>query len=930
MHRFVVIDLETTGNSPKKGDKIIQFAAVVYENGEIIHHYSTFLNPSQPISPFIEQLTGINDEMVEDAPFFEEVAPIILNLLEDSYFVAHNVIFDLSFLQEELRFAGYEPFLGPVLDTVEMTRFLYPSLSSYRLSGLSEHFSFQHDRPHQADSDAQVTALLLDRLLTKLTTLPSVTIKKLLELSASFTSDLEDLLEDILMSDIGRKNDNQFDILNGIALRKIQNDNGRKEQKKKVSYPTARESFIEKVKANQLFLEGEVREGQLDMMDLVQNALHSREHALIEAGAGLGKTMAYLLPSAVHSISKGKRMVVSTNTVQLQHQLIQRDMPYLKEALQVEVSVAVLKGRYHYLSLFRFEQLLKESDDNYDSILTKAKILIWLTETETGDVEEINLPSGGQFLWERLSTDYSQTEQIASHWQNRCFYQQMKSRAEQADLIITNHSILCKDIFEEPFIPAYQDVIIDEAHHFADIVSEFLGKQLDYVSINYTLSRLGTLHEVGIIRELNKLLKKRIATVLYSLDEKTTFLKTELDELFRMLRSYALSKAKKDNRESNRIIYKFDAATQEGMKWNAIIESVNRIRFCLVDSITIMNQVTMKLEQENLVNNKLTMLATDFNQIRDRMHDWKESLIRLFLSEQDQNVTWMEIEEKGAINSTGLFMQPFDSSEMIADQLLSKKDSVIFTSATLSVQQSFEFMVGRLGLVDFQPIRASFPSPFDFSAKAQVLIPTDLPNIKAVSHEEYIQAISAHIAAIARVTRGRMLVLFTSYDMLRKTFFQVKDQFELAGITLIGQGISSGGRSKITKTFMQSEQAVLFGTSSFWEGVDFPGEALSCLIIIRLPFTPPSQPLFEAKARQLENRGVNSFNELSLPQAVLRFKQGFGRLIRSKEDKGVVFVFDKRIITTWYGKTFIESLPELSVKKGNLPSLLQDVKNWIN
>jgi ATP-dependent DNA helicase DinG len=928
--RFVVIDLETTGNSPKKGDKIIQFAAVVYEKGEIVYSYSTFLNPSQAISPFIEQLTGINDKMVRNAPYFEEIAPIILNLLEDSYFVAHNVIFDLNFLQEELKLAGYEPFLGPVLDTVEMTRFLYPSLSSYRLGGLAEQFSIQHERPHQADSDAEVTALLLHKLLQKLGTLPQVTIKKLIDLAASFTSDLQELLEELLSSkEKELVYDEQFEIINGIALRKLKDLSQREGKRRQLSYPTIRQSFVFKVNAQELFQDGEIRDGQLEMMDLVQKAFHSHEHALIEAGAGLGKTLAYLLPAAIHSITKGCQVVVSTHTIQLQHQIIQRDLPLISKILEIPITAVVLKGRSHYLSLFRFEQLLKEADDNYDSILTKAKILIWLTETETGDIEEINLPSGGQFLWERLSTDYPVNEHISSKWHSRCFYQQMKKRAHQADLIITNHAILCKDILEEEFIPSYKEMIIDEAHQFVDIVGEYLGRQLDYVSAIYTLSRLGSLQEGGIVRDLNKLLKRQIASDLHSLDQKVISLKSELDDLFRMLRSYALSNAKNDYQEGTRLTFKYQASKQEGAKWNGIIECVNRIRFVISETLWVMNSISNEIDERIDNNSKLSVITTDFNQIKDRMKEWNQSLISLFLSDHDRYVTWMELEEKGAINSTALFLQPFDTSEILADTLLTRKNSVVFTSATLSVQQSFAYMIGRLGLTDFQPICTAIPSPFDFASKAKLLIPTDLPSVKAVANEEYIHAIAAHIAAIAKVTNGRMLVLFTSYDMLRKTFNTAKDQFELEGITLIGQGISSGGRVKITKTFMQSEHAVLFGTSSFWEGVDFPGNTLSCLVIVRLPFTPPSQPLFEAKAKQLEIVGGNSFNELSLPQAVLRFKQGFGRLIRTKSDRGVVFVFDKRIISTWYGKAFLQSLPELTIKRGNLPKLLEDVKRWL-
>jgi ATP-dependent DNA helicase DinG len=297
--------------------------------------------------------------------------------------------------------------------------------------------------------------------------------------------------------------------------------------------------------------------------------------------------------------------------------------------------------------------------------------------------------------------------------------------------------------------------------------------------------------------------------------------------------------------------------------------------------------------------------------------------------EENNKVTWIEVEEKGAMNSTFLYEQPLKVNDTLADLLFAKKNSVVLTSATLTVRNSFHYMIERLGLTDFQPLCEILSSPFNYAKQAQVLIPTDLPNIKDVPADEYIQAIAAHIAAIATVTEGRMLVLFTSYDMLKKTYNIVKDRFDLNGFNLIGQGIQSGSRSKITKNFMQFEKSILFGTSSYWEGVDFPGETLTCLIIVRLPFSPPNSPVFESRAIQLEKEGQNPFTELSLPQAILRFKQGFGRLIRSNMDKGVVFVFDKRIVTTWYGKQFLQSLPNVTIEKGNLPKLLIGVMDWL-
>lgn len=934
-NKFVVVDLETTGNSPKKGDKIIQFGAVVFENGEVTHTYSTFLNPNQPISPFIEQLTGINDEMVKDAPYFEEVAPIIVELLEDSYFVAHNVLFDLSFLQEELKTSGQEQFLGPVLDTVELARFLFPELTSYRLGGLAEYFHFSHERPHQADSDAEVTALLLKKLLDKLEALPYVTLRKLLSISANFTSDLEEIIEELVMTKEKTQHEDHehFDVYRGIALKKRKDILVTQKISTPITYSSIRQLFRESVVNAKLFPHGELRNEQLQMMDVIQNAFHDHEHCVIEAGTGLGKTVGYLIPAVIHSLTTQKPVVISTYSIELQNQLMERDFPIVSKLFPFDIEAVILKGRSHYISLSRFEQQLKQMDNNYDSNLTKAKILVWLTETETGDVDEINLPSGGQLLWEKLSSDYPDRKVQKDPWESRSFYKLTKERAERAQIIITNHALFCRDLFEKTLIPTFDEIIIDEAHHLEEVVSEYLGMQLDYMSIVYTLGRLGNLDEYGILGRVFKLCKKniQIGSAFHLVENKKNILKEEMDDLFRMLRFFVLDRTHKEGQDSGRRRYSLNSQTKTGQTWNAILESVDRIKFSISEFVRDLEGIIHQLDESDLVKSyQAATLLSELQKIGESILVWRGTLIQLFFGEDDSRVAWIEVEEKGALNSTFLFEQPLFVSETLADALFAKKNSVILTSATLSVQQSFSYIKDRLGLNDFNPTCVSLLSPFNYAEQAQLLIPTDLPNVKDVTGEEYIQSISTHIAAIAKQTEGRMLVLFTSYDMLKKTFYNVKDKLDDTGITLLGQGVTSGSRSKLSKTFLQNTNNILFGTNSYWEGIDFPGDTLNCLIIVRLPFTSPNLPLFEAKAKEIEAKGQNSFSELSLPEAILRFKQGFGRLIRSSNDKGAVFVFDKRIVTTWYGRQFIQSLPNLTVTKGNLAKLLQQFEEFIN
>lgn len=370
-HKFAVIDLETIGNAPKRGDRIIQFAAVVIENGKIIEQYSSFINPEQQIPPFIEELTGINDEMVKDAPLFSEIAPKILTMLDDAYFVAHNVLFDLSFLQEELIHAGYEGFFGPVLDTVELARILLPTADSYKLSDLALKEKLSHDRPHQADSDAYVTAELLLILLDKLQKIPLCTMRQLYKLSDGLKSDLHMLLGDMIMNKEQTIEvlPESIEIFRGIALKKKKNLPKNVSIPSQIEYPVdieSKEALFQK--AFQVF---EKRTGQFQMMDAVYRSLLNQQHSLIEAGTGVGKSIAYLIPAAIFSRLKNKPVVISTYTTQLQEQLLTRDIPLLNKMFSFPVKTVLLKGRNHYLSLYKFELSLKEEDDNYDTCLTK-------------------------------------------------------------------------------------------------------------------------------------------------------------------------------------------------------------------------------------------------------------------------------------------------------------------------------------------------------------------------------------------------------------------------------------------------------------------------------------------------------------------------------------------------------------------------------
>jgi ATP-dependent DNA helicase DinG len=930
--KFVVVDLETTGNSPKKGDKIIQFAAVVIENGQITETFSSLINPNQPIPIFIEELTGLNDEMVKNAPKFTEIAPKVMSLLEDAYFVAHNVLFDLSFLQEELIQAGYEGFFGSIVDTVELARILYPTADGYKLSDLAIQENLQHDRPHQADSDAQVTAELLLIFLEKASKLPRKTLSQLVHLSGGLKSDLHQLFEEILRdkNKAVEKLPETIEIFNGLGIRKWQLAFIEKTGNNDYEYPAGHHKKAEKLK--EVLLSFNMRKGQFEMMDGVYEAFQTEKHCLIEAGTGVGKSIGYLLPAAYFSKQTGQPIIISTYTIQLQEQLIRKEVPLLSKLVPFKVKVVLLKGKEHYLSLEKFYQILTDDEDNYDTTLTKMQILVWLLETETGDKDELNLSSGGQIFWNKIKSEQFSLGQKDS-WREKDFYYRAKSNAENADIIVTNHSLLLSDLkAKNSLLPRYNYVILDEGHHFEKAAAQFLGQSLDYMSVRLLLGQIGSYEQKQLFYQLEKLIENVKANIesknhTFELNQLINDLIYEMDEFFKLSSFYAQKNSlNKQNMHRVRVRLNQQFFSKER---TALNHSAERFVFLLGDvHNALIERLTVLKKDISLLKSDQMFLVEEMYDVLAEMAELKENIKNLILLVTN-DVKWLETDLRAPQNTTSITGQPASVADYIQNDFFQKKKSVVITSATLTVDHSFRFIREELGLTDLSSSELIIPSPFKYRDQVEMLIPEDLPEIKSVSVDDYVIAITEHIITIAEATKGRMLLLFTSHEMLKKTYELIKESGFLSDFAIIAQGITSGSQTRLTRNFQRYEKALLLGTSSFWEGVDIPGEDLTCLVIVRLPFSPPDDPYTEAKCEYIKNQGGNPFSDFSLPEAVLRFKQGFGRLIRTEEDRGIIVVFDKRIISTKYGKAFLQSIPDIRVRNGSIDQLVEFIHQWI-
>jgi ATP-dependent DNA helicase DinG len=933
--RYVVIDFETTGNSAAKGDRIIQIGAVVVEAGQITDRYSTFIQPGVPIPPFIEQLTGINDDMVKDAPLFEEAAPKLLQMLEGAYFVAHNVMFDYSFLQGELDRCGYSPLSMPLIDTVELSRLLLLGADGYQLGMLAEYLGLEHENPHQADSDAEVTAMLLMHLLGKLETLPLLTLERLSPFVKKLQSSLENIVSDIISEkSVFLADEETYDFYRKLAL-------------KKTSKLDTEEFYddLESVDASDLeqnlqkhMAHYEVRESQQKMVDLVDEALHTNQHLVIEAGTGVGKSLGYLIPGVRFAKEKDRPLVVSTHTVQLQQQLLERDVPLLKKIMPFDFTATLLKGRNHYLCLRKFEHTLQDHhEDNYDTNFTKAQLIIWLTETEQGDVEELSMASGGKLFWNTVKSDANSCLNHRCPWFSRCYYHKQRRAAHESDLVITNHALLFTDLkSDSQLLPTYKEAILDEAHHIEEVVSDHFGKETDYFTFLKLLDRLSSTESDGMmntLRELSDLLEiPKYETYLAKWDSLFLDVKNELDDLFKQIKTICITKAKSSrSSELTKQTLRYTNEDIESALWEPVLEMEERAKQYISDLVKPVKRLLKSFDQfEEHLTVKQKGFLVDIEGLLNDLQDEAAVLHHLLSCPLSQEVYWMEAESKGPRHAVTLYAKPVEIDHILADQFFGKKSSVVLTSATMSVKNKFSYISERLGLLDFGPLNAQLPSPFKYEEQAKLMVPTDIPLINEVDQKTFVAKISTSLYEIAKVTKGRMLVLFTSYEMLKETHSAFKSLMDQEEFVLIAQGVDSGSRARLTKNFQRFDNAILFGTNSFWEGIDIPGDDLSCLVIIRLPFTPPDQPVMAAKSEKLKAEGGNPFYDLSLPQAIIRFKQGFGRLVRSSRDKGAVFVFDRRMIETRYGKSFIQSLPKLPVSIKPVNDLVDELRDWMD
>lgn len=667
----------------------------------------------------------------------------------------------------------------------------------------------------------------------------------------------------------------------------------------------------------------EVRKGQQEMSQHIIEAYEGDEIALIEAGTGTGKSLAYLVPAVYWALKANEKTVITTHTIALQEQLILKDIPFLLKTMDVDVKASLVKGMSNYLCLRKLQEIqgqpllfsMEESKEMQD-------VERWAEKTREGSRSDISFPlSPG--AWEKVSAERETCTHVQCPHYKTCFFFKARKEAEDSQILIVNHHLLLADIqkklrnpMQESILPAYDRLVVDEAHNLEEIALESFAARFDRIVFIKQLSKLHS--ETHPERSRLMLLRQELSTLsvipprlLQNLEidlpaQKRACLERS-EESFAALAHFfeGLPPERSFGREKETKRRITDPINQHPLWRETILPSLTILAEEIGRLAHMLGTVSRDLEEfkEEPFYEKLALHLIEVQAITQRLEETSAFLEQFCQHESgEKRVRWFESQG----SNIALVDASLDVSQFLNEHLFSKRRTSVLCSATIATAKSFSYLKRRLGLTEHEnKLREKiYESPFDYEERSLFVVPTDLP---APNSPDFLAESIKAMTEILSISRGSAFLLFTSYDMLQSCYRALLNTPLSSRYPFLKQGELP--RHLLLEQFKKKEGSVLFATDSFWEGVDVPGEALRCVVIAKLPFSVPSDPLYEAYSQSLEKEGLDPFSDYSVPQAVIKFKQGFGRLMRKKDDRGCVVCLDHRIVKKNYGKQFLHSLP---------------------
>jgi len=897
---FVALDLETTGLSPSQ-DAVIEIGAVSLNAEGGRETFRTFVHTERKIPLPTKKLTGISETDLEGAPDFEEAVDRMSDFIGGRPVVLHNAAFDLGFLQRR-----WQP-PAEVWDTLDLSRAVFPGLRSHGLEYLAKQFGFHPGRSHRALEDATATAALFTLLCSFLQEKEDEDLSAMQGLAIGHLRKLLAILSELKRKGLHIKPIEPVDeesAARAVGVKAGAGVGDRALGKASLGDVYGPAGSLSRVMGKDY----ENRDEQEQISKGVWRALENDQFLLIEAGTGVGKSLGYLLPAAIWARERQERVVVSTYTRNLQEQLFFKDIPLAQKAVG-HFRAALLKGRGNYLCLRRWIEAQRYPDLLLDpKERTEAAILYpWSRLTRSGDISEHGgfNPGRAPGLWAKLSAESSGCQGQRCPYYRRCYLFAARRAAQEAEIVVVNHSLLFSDLAAEGrALPDYRRLIFDEAHNLEDAATDYLGFSQQRWEVHNYLDTVYSRRagEAGLAAKLSQWLRGSGFRGTGGLWKKPLLeLGETVLECGRLADRLYQGKWFAKPGAGGKLRYRAGDRFQSDLLEMAqeLVDSLLRLsdRLQLLSEFLAQSQGLEPEEKEAFVD--------QLNDSSLRARTLADILAKLASADQRDYVFWAEFREQGLVLAAG----PLEAGPVVAKMLYPRLATLIFTSATLTVAGGFDYFLERSGLklVDQDRVeKICLKSPFDFASQAALAVANFLPSPK---QDEFHQGVAELVEELLQRRRTGTLILFTSFDLLHRCYWRLAK----AGVPVLAQGLD-GNPAQILETARRNKDTIILGTNSFWEGVDLPGQALELLVITKLPFSVPNEPLVEARCQAIEAASGSAFHQYLLPEAVIRFRQGFGRLIRKRTDRGLVVLCDSRIVNADYGQVFLRSLPVLPIK----------------
>jgi ATP-dependent DNA helicase DinG len=965
---FVVVDLETTGLSPDE-DTIIEIGAIKFVDGVEAEVYETLVNPGRPIPDFITRLTGISDEDVKDAPTIEEAFVKLDLLIKDAPFIGHQVNFDASFIEFQYRkqnddFDGWKSpaqrfkyFSSVRFDTLFLSRILLPFLPKMKLGVVAKYFGFDIENAHRAIEDARATGLIFLELLDRALALDNKIISEIIHLlfanSKRAKSFFVPLLKfkkenDISAPAISMIDDvkNAQDYYNIIGEKEFHFEEGSEDDLKSIESGAIQSLFREDGGLAGIIENYELRDEQLAMAEDITVSLNEGRFVVCEAGTGTGKSMAYLAPAiewAVNNRAAGQRVIVSTNTKNLQEQLFFKDLPTLFHARKGDFKAVLLKGRSNYLCIDKWKTVMTDMNQrlSQDERARILPLVQWARQTRTGDISEnaaFQLETN-RGLWQKFIAEPSYCPGRTCKFFSDCHLMKARDHARKADLVVVNHALLFSDLASDnSILGPFSNLVIDEAHNIEKTAAGHLGVRVSFWTFRNIYHRLfeeeprktGTILQLEFRMSKGSRLTPKETSELFRftsrIKKNSSLLKVNVQQFYGDFKAFMQAQAGKSTSKYNDFqktryhkSFKFFRENDEA------IDEIHKNLRTLARLINELNEVFYDLPKERFefqdqIHRELLALEQDIMMLN-------ESFGFCIKAEEKKYVYWLEVPSNERNVDVLMNAVPLEIAKLLKTNLFKKLRSAVFTSATLSVNKHFKYFNKRVGLDLLEEMAVgsnTHGSPFAFEKQIFLSVTDFMPDPR---NENFTEELIALIRDIHQSEKRGLMVLFTSYSMLNYVYNSLKPQMDEDRVLLLAQG-KSGSRTNIINHFKDNTDSILLGTDSFWEGVDVPGEALQILVIPKLPFDVPSEPMIAARMEEIKEKGGNPFFDYSVPEAIIKFKQGFGRLIRGKGDYGAVICCDNRLSRMKYGQQFLNSLPVKANVYFEKDALIGEMKEW--